>query len=471
PRRSEGLAEQVSASLEKRDYRGALDLLERRGGERSGAEAARERARVFEAARSEAARARAEVQRLLAGGELDSAREVALDLLQRIPEGAEEDAEPILRLLEGAGVSLLAAEREAGEAPERELASKIEGIIERARSFGDVSGQGAAEAEALSAEIEDLVRARRFERAYLRRRADLKAAYVALKAGTEREARRAAAFRASEVSWRAGEVALRYAFRSEEELEDFEPLEGSEIRRDRRGLRLSGECRLFRGEPFQGRIAVRLAVPEGGCEPESPSFGIAVFVSGADRLRPAVARPRSLLAPAAGSGPPPDDFAVFLLGYRAAIYEYGGRSFEELPIDGAPDLVPLPAHVLLVGARGAPLHSDPREGLWAAPLRAPLRGALRLEVEVSEARVRWTFGGRDLLPSGCEPCKRASRAASKPGTVSILAAGRPVVLETLEVEGSVREEWLFGGAREAAEAAFAALERSAESRGSAREGG
>lgn len=470
PRGTDDLSKSVSRHLEGKDYRGALDLLERSAGDRSGAETGRERARVLEAVRSEVGRVRAEVERLLAGGGLDEARELVLDLLQRIPEESEEDAEPILRLLEGAGVSFLAAEREAGEAPERELASAIEGILGRARGLAADGALDAGGAEALSREIEDLVRARRFERAYLRRRSDLKAAYVALKVRLDREARREGAFRASEVSWRGSAVALRYGFRSDRELEDFEPLEGSELRRDARGLRLSGECRLFRGEPFQGRIAVRLAVPEGGYEPGSPSLGIALFTSEADRVRPPSAKPRSLLAPAARSGPPPGDFAVFLLGYRAAIYEYGGRTFEDLPIDGSPDPIPLPAHVLLAGARGAPLHSDPREGLWAAPLRAPLRGALRVEVEVSESRVRWTFGGRDLLPAGCEPCGRASGAASKPGAVSLLAAGRPVVIESLEVEGSVREEWLSRGAREAAEAAFAALERSAEGRSPPREG-
>lgn len=268
-------------------------------------------------------------------------------------------------------------------------------------------------------------------------------------------------FHAASVELQDGRLRLEYDFRKDQQLEDFIAVGGaSRFRRQGEELWLRGEFRLLRGNPFQGSLSARLRVPAGAYDQAAPNVNVALFTGDGHGVTP---RGTITLTQALAEGDArAAAYLVFALGYRAAAADWGGRSVDEVRPAGSSEFVPLPAHVLFAGAREKPLNSGPGECLWARALKRPLRGALRLEVEVGDEDCRWALNGRSLLPR-TRPSPERIFSPGRLGSLSVFTNGREFLLASLEVDGALSPHWVEEAVQEYARRELAEL-RSASGR-------
>jgi hypothetical protein len=290
--------------------------------------------------------------------------------------------------------------------------------------------------------------------------------FVEAKSQACRRGRLREVFHVAAASLTEGRLLLRYDFAARDQILDFQPRGAAEaVEHRNRMLVVRGECRLLRGEPFRGRLQLKAKVPAGSYEPRAPNLAIGFFTAEQDRLRVEGGRTASLFGRLAAGGSVPRDHVVLALGYHAQVADYGGRPIYEIHAAGRTDAVRLPAHLVLAGARGKPLHEDARECLWAQPLVEDVRGALAIEAAVEGGAVTWLVGGKAILgerrhvfpeleappqPTGEPPPERL-------GSLTLLAVAGEARFTALEVEGKVNEAWLRSELERAAEAAFAGL--------------
>ncbi|MBI4604901.1 MAG: FHA domain-containing protein [Planctomycetes bacterium] len=389
-------------------------------------------------------------------GELDRVHEQEVEAREIAPAPEEAAAAP------GAGRRLLLGRLEAVWEDHTRLAAA-------GGPEGASAGADGAAWDALRGRVEGLVRDWRREPGYAQHRDLLRQVFAACRARSVVRAPAQGAAPRTAARWALDGDCLKltYDFASEAQLEDFVPPSGARprLRREGRTLVFSGEVRILGGEPFEGRIAVRGKVAAGGWSPQAPNINVALFTSARDRLTDDSRRPPSLLNAMRGVGPEPNDVVAFALGYRAAVAEYGGKPIEHLTVPGRTDAVPMPASAVLAVRRGSLLHSDQRECLWAAPAERLPAGELAFEVVLGPGEARWTMNGRPVADLEAPALARIREGSGRIGSVSLFTRASEVRLSSLEVEGTVRREWLEEGRRrgrqEAAEAdrAFAELER------------
>jgi hypothetical protein len=358
--------------------------------------------------------------------------------------GAERALEParrerILRLADTGGDAWLNARRES-----------------IARAAVRLAGGGSRESwEDLSRRIGALVKAWRGRPGYARERAALLDLFVKVRIGALKLDGLRGIFSAARAELEGSRVKLVYDFSSDQELADFRKASGpdSAVERQDGLLVLRGECRLFAGEPFEKSLTVRGKLPAGGFDPSAPNLAVGLFVREKDRLRIEGQQPMSLFALlAATNGPEPSDHAVFAIGYRTVVADYGGKPLENLQVTGQQDPVPLPAHAILFGRRGRPLHTDARECVWAVKA-APIAGAVGFEATAATDRLQWKLNGRTLVDGG-PPLERWAAESGRMGSVALLTRAAEVRLSSLEVEGDLRDAWLAERLKDEALRAF-----------------
>lgn len=321
----------------------------------------------------------------------------------------------------------------------------------------------AAPFEALAARIGDLAREWRREESYARRRDGLLLLFVRARTEGWRRGKLPAITRAVETSLEGGRLRLRWDFTSDLQLEDFQPLgkEGAGARA-RRGdhLVVAGECRLLDGDPFQGSLSVRAGVAAGGYDRRAPNIPLAFFTALEDRLAPQGGEPPSLFQrlQEGSGGAPPRDYVVLALGYHAVVAEYGGMPITEVEVAGTSARVPLPAHLVLAGARRRPLHRDARECVWAKRMESELSGDLVIEGSVDGGEVRWSLEGKALLGSRALRFPQLETPAEREGSLTLLTRAGSVEYSFLEVDGKVNERWIGERLGRLAAARFAELE-------------
>jgi hypothetical protein len=426
-----------------------------------------ERRRLLEAVRVELDKLRREVERLCAEGNLEEAYRRTEGLSVRVPADLADDALALLGMVARAEGERMAKEEKARQGRGLEVQKDLEEDLEGLRArWSELLADDPARAEpwdAFSRAVKGFVAKWRGEAAYRAHRREVRDLFIAGRKKSLLNSRKAEAFRATRVGWDGNTVILSYDFASPAELADFVPVGESPepLRLENGGLRLRGELRLARGEPFRDRLVVRGTLRRGGYDPGAPNLSVALFTAEADRLTRPGGQARSLLAPVgAPADREPQDLVVFGLGYRTATEEYGGQQWEHLRIAGKDEPVPLPAHVVLTGWRGRLLHTDPREGLWALPLHRPLRGPLRFEVSLDGEGAAWKLNGRTLVEPEAEALERVRDLPRRLGSVTLFTQGSSVLLDSLEVEGAVSLRWLgvaFGFGAAAGEA-FDALD-------------
>jgi hypothetical protein len=321
------------------------------------------------------------------------------------------------------------------------LPGRRDAIVEAARRLS--SGGSKESWEDQCRRIGALARAWRERPGYDRERAALLDLFVQAKVECLKLDGLRGLFSAARAEVKGSRVKLAYDFSSDAQLEDFEKGLGrdSAVELDGGRLVLKGECRLFSGEPFERSLTVRGKSPAGGFNPSAPNIAIGLFLRQQDRLRNEGGRPTSLFALlGASAGPEPNDYVVFAVGYRTAVADYGGKPLENLYLSGQTDPIPLPAHAILFGWRGKPLHTDARECPWAVKA-APIGGAVSFEATAAPDRLEWKLNGKTLLEGG-SALERWAAGRDRIGSVALLTHAAEVRLSLLEVEGELRAAWL-----------------------------
>lgn len=458
----------IEATIAEGSYREGWIALDDFASQHPEKDLSTERRGLLEAARAELDTLRGEVERLCAEGDLEEAYRRAEGISVRVPVDLAEDALAILRTVARAEGERMAEAEKARQARGLEIENNLEEDLERLRMrWSELLAESPLVAEpwdAFSDAVKAFVEKWRVQAVYRPHRREVRDLYIASRKKVFVVERKAKAFHATRVRWDGDAVVLSYDFASGAELEDFVPVgESPEAPRLESGcLRLRGEVRLARGEPFRDRLAVRGTLRRGGYDARAPDFSVALFTAGVDRLTRPGGHARSLLAPV---GVPPDreprDLVVFGLGYRTATEEYGGQQWEHLRIAGKDEPVPLPAHVILTGWRGRMLHTDPREGLWARPMPRPLGGRLSFEVSVDGDGAAWKLNGKALVDPEAAALERLRGLPARAGSVTLFTHGPPVLLESVEVEGVVDSSWLGveSGFGDTAGEAFDVLDR------------
>ena len=462
----------VNSCLEKGDYRRALNTLDVLESEEAGLEVAPLREKVLAAARTELAAIRGDAMKLADAGQFEKARAALLAFVERTPESLTQDVFDALDAVRRGETSQVEAERKReaeAKAAEREAqdawAARLEALRASVKALesGGVESKGSASWESLCDEIARFVGESRGKVDYEKRRPEIEDLFVRCKVRSLDLGTREGLFAARRVRWSGDVVTLAYDFGSDLQLKDFHPPVGgaADFRRDGSSLLLQGECRLFQGNPFQGRLAVRGRVPRDGYDPSAPNIDVALFTDERDRLT-AGSRARSegaaslLAIPPMAEGEPPQDYLVFGLGYRTALASYGGKLIEEIKIDGSQEPVGFPADLLLAGKRGKKVHADPRECLWAKA--SAWEGALSFDVSLDGGKAAWKVNGKGILPSKVPLLERLGLSGDREGSVTLFTHGSRVRIVSLEVEGRVSRAWLLERFREKALAAFRALD-------------
>jgi hypothetical protein len=404
---------------------------------------------------------------LAAAGETARAREDLEALLLTIPDAMVSEVLAELERLGQLEAETLAAaggedarEDAAAAAEVVRFRSSLSTLASRAAAIGEGAGRR-DEWPALLEEIRTLVRSGRGLADYARLRPRVRSLHHRAHAEMHRDELAAARFRPASISREADRVRLRYDFKSDEQVQAFRPVSASaKVRRQGNSLLVSGEARLGEGDPFQGSLAVQVKVAAGAYRPASPNINVALFTTADDRLYDPARKSMSLLnANVRGSGPEPDDFVVFGLGYRHSPVDYDGKPWEYLTVPPRVEPVPMPAIALLAGRRRGLLHTDQRECLHAEPLGGELRGPVAMLAAVEGGVVRWELGARGDVGLDAAARERLGRRQDRRGSVTLLTYSDEVRFTFLEVEGRLRAGWLEKELELDADRALAELER------------
>jgi hypothetical protein len=258
-----------------------------------------------------------------------------------------------------------------------------------------------------------------------------------------------------------GKISLRYDFASEDELLDFVPAAGSGAPiLEQKTLRLKGEARLLRGNPFRGWLGIKAEVAR--YKAASPNINFAVWTHEGDQVMYGVSTTTSTVS-SSGSGsssgpsapPPPavedpDDYVVFGVGYRPSYsYEIFLRDPGNLPIA-------TPASAIIGGQRGMPLHSYYSSSgfsstrwncLWAEWSHNLFKGqpvVYGLLLKPEKGEFTWYANQRRLsnLALRKDPGlrERLLRADST-GSISLLTNGDTVYFASLTIDSDLDPAW------------------------------
>jgi hypothetical protein len=257
-------------------------------------------------------------------------------------------------------------------------------------------------------------------------------------------------FRAATAQAESGRLRLRYDFGAASQLEDFTVVgKESTLRWARSGMALRGECRFQSGNPFRGRLSVKVEVPAGAYAPDAPNINLALWTREDDVVTPSGSM--SLTRAFLDDHGAPADYLVFAAGYRAVVADFGGRPLEQVRPAGSREFLDLPAHCLFAGAARRPLHRDGGECLWARKLTGALRGAIISAAECGLESCSWTLNGQSLLPAEVAAGGRVLSRSPRRGSFSLLTNGREVRFAAIEVEGELDPRWLEPRLRKQAE--------------------
>jgi hypothetical protein len=385
-----------------------------------------------------------------AGGDRAGARADLLTFIERAPGEIGDDAAAALERLDRAGRGPSRSEKKGkeappapagiqGKAPPDGFTPRVQALAAKWKALSSGTPDR-TRLEALATEIGNLAREARQGAVSGASREAIRDLFVKVKTGSLK-LEGAPLFAAAGVAWQGNRVTLRYDFTTEVQLGDFEKLSNAtSLKRTGNLLFLKGECRLLRGDPFAGTLAVRGKV--NGTDRGAPNVTVALFTGARHRLRIDGQEPRSLFIYQGGtSGPDPRDFVAFGLGYRAAVATYGGKPVEKVYVVGRTEPLPMPAHALFFGVRDAPLHSDPRECTWAAPMTGPA-GPLTFEIRAAGDELSCRLN--DKPPAGAEAsaAERWEGGLERTGSVSLLTGPLGAQIFFLEIEGEVRSGWV-----------------------------
>ena len=271
---------------------------------------------------------------------------------------------------------------------------------------------------------------------------------------------------------RKGEIELTYDFSDPRELEDFFPVKdlGGALSwvKARKLLKLTGEVRFQRGDPFLGKIAVEGLVPPDGLDPSAPNVNVALWTREEDAVTPLLGgRPPDPREWANRTGQPGNDYAVFGMGFLIEIIG-GARGGKPDPMGGflrgIRNLLPLylrqPANAIFTGKRGESLLQDRRELVWETAAGDFGKTGVRYSIQMDAGAVRWRVNNRALPTEEPRELDRLKRMAEEPGSVTFFTNGKEVSYSGLVISGKLNPAWLEERARKIAEEELAALEKS-----------
>lgn len=270
---------------------------------------------------------------------------------------------------------------------------------------------------------------------------------------------------------RKGEIELTYDFSDPRELEDFFAVKdlGGALSwvKARKLLKLTGEVRFQRGDPFLGKIAVEGLVPPDGLDPSAPNVNVALWTREEDAVTPLLGgRPPDPREWANRTGQPGNDYAVFGMGFLIEIIG-DARGGKPDPMGGflrgIRNLLPLylrqPANAIFTGRRGESLLQDRRELVWETAAGDLGKTGVRYSIQMDGGAVRWKVNNRALPTEEPRELDRLKKMAEQPGSVTFFTNGKEVCYAGLVISGKLNPSWLEERARKIAEEELAALEK------------
>ena len=249
------------------------------------------------------------------------------------------------------------------------------------------------------------------------------------------------AFHTSKLTLDGDALKIVYDFSTDEQLEDLRPVgTSSVIQRQGDDLLLRGECRFFEGNPFTGKVSVKVRLPARGYDASRPSIGIALWtfegysIRGADSMALTVSmKPRKASYA---------DYFVFAYGYYAAPYDFGGEKLYQVHPVGVEDFLDLPADVVFLGQHGRPLHRFSGECLWARRRTKRTTGALTIQVEAGEGISSWTANRAPIFREAPAPFREFLETRERVGSVTLLTGDKGVRIRSVEIEGQLDPIWI-----------------------------
>ena len=307
--------------------------------------------------------------------------------------------------------------------------------------------EGGASWKSVLSEAKRLITGFRATGEYVAKRRTLAAVYLDAAVALQKEFAPENLFSAK-VKERRGLIVLSYAFKKAEELADFVPIgpQENKARIGRRGLTLTGEYRLLRGNPFREKLSVTSVVSKGGYDPRAPNINVALWTHDEDAVstEPGVyfgTTDRVIEDDDKNA----NDYVVFGIGYHVP-----NRGF--LHIRGLSTVAPYPANALLGGERGNPLHGDsPSECVWATGVIAKTKGSQICQIKMDRKTLSWKVNRKTIPVSRSDDFGRFARAEPYTGSVSLFTNGQTVTYTSLEVEGELDPDWIDQELRRRAE--------------------
>jgi serine/threonine-protein kinase len=278
-------------------------------------------------------------------------------------------------------------------------------------------------------------------------------------------------------------VVLAYDFSSRDELLDFHPVGASAAatmgwEKSKKLLKLSGEVRLLRGNPFRGRLAVQGIVPALGYDAQRPNINVALWTHERDEVTAFRGGQLGNLRDwgrGDNRGPAPADYFVCALGYRSNLDlanlqddrggppgGRGGPGGDFGRFLGGLRFLPVylreTSHALLACRRGDTLHRTPQELIWASEIQNPMKGPVTVEIEFKDTSLEWRLNRRPLGFRESVELARLGEKAPHEGSATLFTNGHTVYFQTIEVAGQLAPDWQAARARETAREELALLD-------------
>ena len=280
----------------------------------------------------------------------------------------------------------------------------------------------------------------------------------------------------------SGQVTATWDFSNERHLEDFTVVSGKASRQGK-SLRLQGECRLLRGDPFRDEIELTVQVAE--YDARVPNLNIGVWTRQTDALMPISRRDWEKLRvekqrtrrekpddeKATADPGPSGRFLAFGIGYDPKL-GYSGSSSSSSYVDTiglleSARVVGLPAFVVLEGYHGYPLHRTPPDAslavkaIWAESTLNKVRGKLTIQLAVNRQSFKWYSKSLALHTRAYKATphfRRYMKEVETRGSVTFLTPGAPFRINSIKIESKIRPEWLGEEAVRLAAELFKVLE-------------